>query len=195
MSFLIAVVLGGCPLAFSYRAFPQGLSAGADNLLTLEELSGSERDYVLVNFDTEKGSFTIRVYPEIAPLSSENFLRLVEEGFYDGIAVHRVVRDFVMQAGEVPSGGEKEKLIKEFADEVNHVRHAPGTVAFAKLYDTDKKEYVANSASAQFFINLGDNDRLNENFTVFGYVNWGMETVNKIEVGDRIIRAFIVSFL
>jgi len=171
----------------------QGLTKGAERLMTVEELLKSDYETIRVNFDTSKGSFLLFIYPEIAPLSVENFLRLVNSGFYDGIKVHRVVEGFVMQAGEVPEKSPKASLIKEFSDEVNLVHHEPGTVSFAKLYDTEKKQYLRNSASAQFFINLGDNTRLDENFTVFGVVKWGMETVEKIEVGDEIIRAYVVT--
>lgn len=180
-------------LFFARLANAQGLSAGAEKLLSADELSKSGFDSVRVNFDTDKGSFVISIYPEVAPLSSENFLRLILNGFYDGIKVHRVVKGFVVQAGEVPQGSEKEELIESIPDEVNMVHHERGTVSLAKLYDTENKKYLPNSASCQFFINLGSNERLDSNFTVFGLVSWGMDVVEKIEVGDKIIRAYLIT--
>ena len=189
---LVAATAVAVEVAMEAKA--EGLSSGAEKLLSVEELAASEMDSVRVNFDTARGSFVVAVFPEIAPLSAENLLRLVGEGFYDGIAVHRVVEGFVMQAGE-PSEkqAEKEKLAWEFPDEVNYVHHDPATISFAKMYDTEEKVYIPNSAGAQFFINLGDNRRLDENFTVFGRVVWGMETVLATEVGDVIKHAYIIN--
>jgi len=188
------MVTAAVAVEVAMEARAEGLSSGAERLLSANELAAAEMESVRVNFDTAKGSFVVEVYPEIAPLSAENFLRLVGAGFYDGLAVHRVVDGFVMQAGEVAEGQtEKEKLVWEFPDEVNNVHHDPGTISFAKMYDTEKKVYIPDSASAQFFINLGDNRRLDENFTVFGRVTWGMETVRAIQVGEVIKRAYIIN--
>ncbi len=174
----------------------KGLSSGADRLLGVEELGGENMKTVRVNVDTDKGSFLVEVYPEIAPLSADNFLRLVLEGYYDGIVVHRVVNDFVVQAGQLTEEQQdRMELDMRIPDETNYAHHDPGTISFAKLYDTDTKTYVPDSAGAQFFINLGDNRRLDENFTVFGKVVWGMETVRAVEVGDTIIRAYVVKAL
>jgi cyclophilin family peptidyl-prolyl cis-trans isomerase len=173
----------------------EGLSSGAETLLNVEEL-GVGVKAVRVNIDTDKGSFLVEVYPEIAPLSADNFLRLVLEGYYDGIVVHRVAKGFVMQAGQLAEEQqERQELDVRIADETNYAHHDPATISFAKLYDTDAKAYVPDSAGAQFFVNLGDNRRLDENFTVFGKVVWGMETVRAIEVGDAIIRAYVVKAL
>jgi len=190
---ILAVLLS---LAAVPRAHAQGLASGAESLYAFDELGGEDMPAVRVNIDTSRGSFVVEVYPRIAPLSVENFLRLVNAGYYDGIAVHRVVEGFVMQAGQPGKGQEtRQKLDTPIADEVNYAHHDPGTVSFAKLYDTEKKEYLPNSAGAQFFINLGDNRRLDENFTVFGKVVWGMETVEQVKVGDIIHRAYVISLL
>ncbi len=177
-------------------ALSKGLTSGAEKLLMPEELGPQESQPapVRVNVDTNKGSFVLEIYPGIAPLSAANFLRLVNAGYYDGIVVHRVVDGFVMQAGQPnEKQKDKEKLDIAFKDEVNYVHHGPGTISFAKLYDTDKKIYIPDSAGAQFFINLGDNKRLDENFTVFGKVVWGMDVVTKIKMGDVITRAYTIT--
>ncbi len=101
-----------------------------------------------------------------------------------------------MQAGQLTGEQQgKEKLDVPIADEINCAHHDPGTISFAKLYDTDKKSYIPASAGAQFFINLGDNRRLDENFTVFGKVVWGMDVVRAVRVGDTIHRAYIITLL
>ena len=172
----------------------EGLSSGAEKLLGVEDLGGEDVESVRVNVDTDKGSFLVEIFPGIAPLSAGNFMRLVLEGYYDGIVVHRVVEDFVMQAGQPTEEQQaKQELDTRIADEMNLAHHDPGTISFAKLYETETETYVPDSAGAQFFINLGDNRRLDENFTVFGKVVWGMETVRKVEVGDTIIRAYVVN--
>jgi cyclophilin family peptidyl-prolyl cis-trans isomerase len=192
--FIIALIVFTC--AAIPNANAAGLTSGAEKLLTVDELGPQEGQVapVRVNIDTAKGSFVVEVYPGIAPASAENFLRLVNAGYYDGIAVHRVVEGFVMQAGQ-PSKKQKdrEKLDIAFKDEMNYAHHDPGTISFAKLYDTDKKIYIPDSAGAQFFINLGDNRRLDENFTVFGKVVWGMDIVRKIKMGDVITRAYTIT--
>ncbi len=120
------MVTAAVAVGVAMEARAEGLSSGAERLLSANELAAAEMESVRVNFDTAKGSFVVEVYPEIAPLSAENFLRLVGAGFYDGLAVHRVVDGFVMQAGEVAEGQtEKEKLVWEFPDEVNNVHHDP----------------------------------------------------------------------
>jgi cyclophilin family peptidyl-prolyl cis-trans isomerase len=191
LGFVVAAVL-----VPPFVARAEGLSSGAEKLLGVEELGGEDVESVRVNIDTDKGSFLVEIYPDIAPLSASNFMRLVLEGYYDGIIVHRVVEDFVMQAGQpTEQQQDKQELDTRIADEVNRAHHDPRTISFAKLYDTETETYVPDSAGAQFFISLGDNRRLDENFTVFGKVVWGMETVRKIKVGDTIIRAYVVNVL
>lgn len=193
---LIALLALVTFLASVTFANAKGLTSGAEKLLTADELGPQEGQPapVRVNVDTNKGSFILEIYPGIAPLSAASFLRLVNAGYYDGIVVHRVVDGFVMQAGQPnDKQKDKEKLDIAFKDEVNYVHHGPGTISFAKLYDTDTKTYVPDSAGAQFFINLGDNKRLDENFTVFGKVVWGMDVVLKIKMGDVINRAYMIT--
>jgi len=171
----------------------QGLTSGALKLIPADELGSTQEEVVRVNLDTARGSFVVAVYPEVAPLSSKNFLNLVNAGFYDGLPFHRVVEGFVVQAGEVAEGDPRSKLDQPIPDEINCAHHDPGTISLAKLYDTEKKEYLPDSAGAQFFINLGENQRLDENFTVFGKVLQGMDVVMKLRQGDLITRAYIIN--
>lgn len=192
----VFVLAGICGLLTSPGggvARAQGLTSGALKLMSADELGSAQQQITRVNLDTSRGSFIIAVYPGIAPHSATNFLQLVNGGFYDGLSFHRVVEGFVAQAGELPEGDPRAKLDQPIPDEINYVHHDPGTISLAKLYDTDRKQYLPDSAGAQFFINLGQNQRLDENFTVFGKVIQGMDVVRKLQVNDRIIRAYTIN--
>ncbi|WP_457641272.1 peptidylprolyl isomerase [Persephonella sp.] len=137
----------------------------------------------VVKVETNLGTFCIELYPDKAPLTVENFLKYVNEGFYNGVIFHRVIPNFVVQAG-----GFDEKLnykkpmfppIKSESD--NGLKNLRGTVAMARTSDPD-------SATSQFFINLSDNYRLDRDYeegdgygyTVFGKVIEGMSVIEKI---------------
>jgi cyclophilin family peptidyl-prolyl cis-trans isomerase len=128
---------------------------------------------------TTEGSFKLELDGRLAPLSVANFLRLVDEGYYDGTIFHRVIPGFMAQGGgRLPNLKLKEgdhKIPNESGNGMSNVR---GTIAMARTGDP-------HSASAQFFINVGDNSRLDPGrntwgYAVFGFVIEGMETVDKI---------------
>ncbi|MBP3592055.1 MAG: peptidylprolyl isomerase [Clostridia bacterium] len=113
-----------------------------------------------------------------APLTVENFLSLVKEGFYDGLIFHRVIPGFMIQGGD-PLGngmGGAEKRIKgEFAanGHPNPLKHTRGVISMARSMDK-------NSASSQFFIMHADAPHLDGQYAAFGKVVEGMETVDEI---------------
>jgi len=113
-----------------------------------------------------------------APLTVENFLSLVKEGFYDGLIFHRVIPGFMIQGGD-PLGngmGGSEKRIKgEFAanGHPNPLKHTRGVISMARSMDK-------NSASSQFFIMHADAPHLDGQYAAFGKVVEGMETVDEI---------------
>lgn len=119
------------------------------------------------------------LYPEIAPVTVENFINLANDGFYDGITVHRVVPGFVIQAGD-PEGtgmGGSGKTIKgEFSANgvENTLSHKRGVLSMARRGDD------FDSATSQFFIVLEDSEFLDGNYAAFGMVTEGMNTVDKI---------------
>ncbi len=127
---------------------------------------------------TTKGSIQIRLFPEYAPLTVKNFIYLAERGFYKNIYFHRVVPDFVVQAGD-PTGtgwGGPGYLIPSEHSPKPFVR---GSVGMATAgFDT---------GGSQFFICYSDQPHLNGNYTVFGKVINGMSVVDQIEVGDQIL--------
>lgn len=140
--------------------------------------SVNNTEHSKVKFTMENGgTFVIELYPEYAPKTVENFLKLVSEGFYDGLTFHRVYEGFMAQGGDPNgdgSGGSKDKIFGEFANngfKDNKLSHTRGVVSMAR-----SKSY--NSASSQFFICYGDATFLDGNYAAFGMVTEGMEVVD-----------------
>jgi cyclophilin family peptidyl-prolyl cis-trans isomerase len=133
----------------------------------------------MIRFETTLGNFTIELYEDKAPVSAENFLKYVDEGFFDGTVFHRIVPGFVIQGGgftEDMSQKKNHPPIKNEAD--NGVKNTRGTLSMARTNDI-------NSATSQFFVNLKDNDFLdhtrgNFGYAVFGKVTEGMDVIDKI---------------
>ncbi|MGN0647735.1 MAG: peptidylprolyl isomerase [Oscillospiraceae bacterium] len=138
--------------------------------------------------------FTITLYPDCAPITCENFEKLVSEGFYDGLTFHRVVDDFMAQGGDPMgngSGGSKDTIKGEFSKNGvdNPLSHTRGIVSMARSSAMD-------SASSQFFICYTDDCTfLDGSYAAFGEVTEGMEVVDSfLQVertlgGDRAISA------
>ena len=123
------------------------------------------------------GEIVIELYPAVAPISVANFKKLVKEGYYDGADFHRVVKNFVIQAGEPAEGKTEPAAIKgEFSSNgvENTLSHTRGVVSMAR------KSNNYNSASGQFFICLGDQSSLDGEYAAFGKVILGMETADAI---------------
>jgi len=133
----------------------------------------------LAHVYTTRGHFIIELLPGIAPEHVNSFVFLSREKFYNGTTFHRVVPGFVAQGGD-PTGtgtGSAGYTIPLEPSEEPFVR---GVVGMARSNDPD-------SAGSQWFVTLGDASHLNGQYTVFGRVTQGMEFVECIEVGDRII--------
>lgn len=137
----------------------------------------------MVILETSLGVIKVELYPDKAPVSVKNFLTYAKEGHYDGLIFHRVIRYFMVQGGgftkEMRERGAKHPPIKNEAD--NGLKNDRGTLAMARTS-------VVDSATAQFFINVVNNDVLNHRaktpqgfgYAVFGKVTEGMEVVDKI---------------
>lgn len=126
------------------------------------------------------GNIVIELNEEAAPVTTKNFFRYVQEGFYDGTIFHRVIPDFMIQGGGFTEEMAKKKTHPPIVNEAgNGLKNERGTVAMARTSDPD-------SATAQFFINHTNNDFLNyiddnnPGYAVFGKVIEGMETTDKI---------------
>lgn len=124
------------------------------------------------------GSIGLELYPDIAPISTENFLKLAREGFYNGVTFHRVVPGFVIQGGDPTGtgmGGPGYTIKGEFAANgvKNDLKHTRGVISMARSMDP-------NSAGSQFFIVVDDAPHLDDQYAAFGRVTSGMECVDKI---------------
>lgn len=125
---------------------------------------------------TNQGQIKVKLFPEIAPVACENFIGLVEKGYYNGVTFHRVIKDFMIQGGD-PTGtgtGGESLWKKPFGDEISEkVKFdKPGVLAMANS--------GADTNSSQFFITVKPVPGLNGKHTIFGEVTSGMEVVNKI---------------
>jgi cyclophilin family peptidyl-prolyl cis-trans isomerase len=133
----------------------------------------------MIRFETSHGAFTVELFQEDAPLSVANFLRYVDDGFFDGTIFHRIVPGFVIQGGGLTADFEQKKTNPAIKNEAaNGVQNKRGTLSMAR---TDE----INSATSQFFVNLSDNDFLdhrpgNYGYAVFGKVTDGMDVIDKI---------------
>ena len=136
-----------------------------------------------VRFETNFGSFTVELNEEKAPLTCENFLTYVKEGFYDGTVFHRVIKGFMIQGGGLTKDfNEKETHAPIKNEASNGLKNEKFTIAMARTPDP-------HSATAQFFINTVDNAYLDFRsetrdgwgYCVFGKVTEGTDTVEKIE--------------
>ena len=124
------------------------------------------------------GTITVELDGEAAPVTVANFVKLAEEGFYDGLTFHRIMAGFMMQGGDPKgngTGGSDEKIIGEFSANgiENPLSHSRGAISMARAQDP-------NSASSQFFIVHADSEFLDGNYAAFGYVTEGMEVVDAI---------------
>ena len=139
----------------------------------------------IIRFSTEKGDITIRCFGREAPQTVENIVTLTKKGFYNGIPFHRVALNHVIQAGD-PHGdgwGGSLPLIKAEYSRITY--NEAGMVGIA---DRGK-----DTGSSQFFITLTPRYHLNSRYTVFARVIEGMDVVEKIEPGDRILSARVLS--
>ena len=157
-------------------------------LLLVTPLATQAADEPRVRLVTSLGTIDVELFADKAPLTVANFLRLVEEGFYEGLIFHRVIANFMIQTG----GYEADLTFREPRGSVrnesfNGLRNRKGTLAMARLADPD-------SADAQFFINVNDNTHLDAapgqpGYTVFGQVVAGMDVVTDIELSDTSLQA------
>ena len=141
-------------------------------------LSSEPTDYVLLDV-ADYGKILIRLYPDVAPETVANFKMLVSENFYDGLIFHRVIQNFMIQGGD-PSGdgtgGSPDTIKGEFTNNgfENNLKHMRGVVSMARLGND------MDSASSQFFICHQNTSSLNGDYAAFGFVVYGMDTVDKI---------------
>ena len=167
----------------------QSLTGSQEKLVQAERKATSKKTPIIelsIKLDSnnqEENKILIELFPEKAPQHVSQFLRLIKEGFYHGLIFHRVIPNFVIQAGgynsELKYFSSEQKIINE---SFNGLKNAKHTVAMARLSKPD-------SADTQFFINLRDNNHLDSTegkpgYTVFGKVIDGFELIEEIELQD-----------
>ena len=180
------------PRTDSFMQSTSFLTRGTGRILTLLLVltfssATLAEDNPRVNLVTSEGLIEIELLPKFAPKHVANFLALVEEGFYVGLVFHRVIPNFMVQAG----GYDAELAYRPRDGQVdnesfNGLRNKRYTVAMARLSDPD-------SADTQFFINVRDNPHLDAQpgepgYTVFGRVVSGMDVIETIELTDTHLR-------
>lgn len=147
------------------------------------ELSAAARETFRVRLGSGR-SFRMTLRPDLAPLTSVRFMRLVNSGFYDGLSFHRVVTNFVVQGGS-PGANEYAGEGPHMRDEISMAEHTRGTVGLSTR--------GRDTGDMQFFLNLVDNARLDFDYTVFGEVlKEDLSVIDTIAEGERIIDVSIV---
>ncbi len=170
---LVVVILALVIQSQSKKATDQGTTnTGAE--VDLSKVSGpsvtiSVKDY---------GDIKVKLDENAAPITVENFVGLVQDGFYDGLTFHRIIDGFMIQGGDPNgdgSGGSGRNIKGEFSSNGidNPISHKRGVISMARSSDPD-------SASSQFFIVQSDSTSLDGDYAAFGYVTEGMEIVDKI---------------
>ncbi len=164
LSMIIAagMLLGGC-------------SGDITGNTTLDEEDGMKQAIL----ETSKGKIVMELYTKDAPITTANFIGLVNSGFYNGLTFHRYEPGFVIQGGDPNgdgTGGSPNKIKLEINPKLTHVK---GAVAMARTN-------VPDSASSQFYITLEDSHFLDGNYAVFGKVTEGMDNAMKLRAGDKI---------
>ena len=139
----------------------------------------------VVVMETSKGNVTMELFAKESPITVANFLTYVKKGFYNDTIFHRVIREFMIQGGGFTADLHQKDTLAPIRNEAtNGLKNNRGTVTMARTSDVD-------SATAQFFINLVDNDFLNNRNTTssgYGYAVFG-RVVEGMDVVDRIARS------
>lgn len=198
---LCGIALGGCPKKETNTAFvgvDKGAPAASPDLATKSvtekkdqavKTDQTESANPIVELTTSMGKIKLELYPKKAPKTVENFLSYVRSGHYNGTIFHRVIDNFMIQGGGFDVDMKQKSTNAPIPNEAdNGLSNARGTIAMARTSDP-------HSATAQFFINVVDNTKLDfQNKTdgwgycVFGKVIEGMDVVDKIKVvptGDK----------
>ena len=161
--------------------------SGKPPVETVEEVTGLatqksenpvESSYTAIIEVGGYGTITLELDASAAPVTTENFVSLTREGFYDGLTFHRIIEGFMIQGGDPDgngTGGSEQTIKGEFRENgvENSLSHTRGAISMARSNDYD-------SASSQFFIVHEDSTFLDGSYAAFGYVTEGMEVVDAI---------------
>lgn len=182
------------------RSIRRGVFAGTLLLVAAAAFAAPEGNPKVEMVVANRGKIVLELYQKEAPKTVEQFLRLTKEKYWDGILFHRVIKDFMAQAGDPKSKtmttaqalklddgrGSTQGLGeggsgKNIPFEENKFTHEPGTIAMALSAPH------SDTADSQFFINFVPNHRLDGQYCVFGKIVQGMDVLMKVERGDKIV--------
>lgn len=154
---------------------PESTGAAESSEAQTEVLSGKHHVEITVK---DYGTISVELDADAAPISVTNFVKLAEEGFYDGLTFHRIIDGFMIQGGDplgTGMGGSDETIKGEFSANgvENNLSHTRGAISMARAQNY-------NSASSQFFIVHEDSTFLDGQYACFGYVTEGIEVVDAI---------------
>ena len=140
---------------------------------------GEKMENINIRITMDNGKqMEAELYPDVAPITVDNFVNLIKQNFYDGLIFHRVIENFMIQGGD-PTGtgmsGSDKKIKGEFLANgvVNNLKHTRGVLSMARSMDP-------NSASSQFFIMHKDAPHLDGQYAAFGKITKGIEVVDEI---------------
>jgi len=182
---VITLSIIGCSKAPSTNSSNKKDSSTGQNSTILSDSSNSKykSQYSgkkpIVTIEMEDGAvIKAELYPDIAPKTVDNFVSLVQKGFYNGLIFHRVIPDFMIQGGDPTgngTGGPGYTIPGEFKSNSfnNDLKHTRGVLSMARGKDP-------NSAGSQFFIMVKDNSQLDGDYAAFGKVTQGMDEVDNI---------------
>lgn len=150
----------------------------------------------VVTLETNKGNIKMQIYKKDAPITSSNFIDLVQKGFYNGLTFHRYEPGFVIQGGDPKGDGtggyvdpktrHERRIPLEVKQENAKLTHSgPGILAMARSSDP-------NSASSQFYITLAPAPALDGKYAVFGKVTEGLDIAMALRKGDKIVKATVL---
>lgn len=149
--------------------------AGTTVIDTSQQLTGTHHAAITVQ---DYGEIDVELDADTAPITVTNFVKLVQDNFYDGLTFHRIIDGFMIQGGDPNgdgTGGAKDTIKGEFSSNgvKNDISHVRGTISMARSTDPD-------SASSQFFIVQSDSTHLDGDYAAFGHVTSGMDIVDQI---------------
>ncbi|WP_303984823.1 peptidylprolyl isomerase [Niallia circulans] len=175
LSFVLLLLLSGCGTTKSEPSKEEN---------TTQAKVISPDDYPIVTITMEDNStITLELYPDKAPNTVNNFVSLVNKGFYDGLIFHRIIPDFMIQGGDPNgngTGGPGYSIKGEFSENgfENDLKHERGVISMAR-------SQLPDSAGSQFFIMVADAPHLDGEYAPFGKVIEGMDVVDKIVSSKR----------
>ncbi len=190
ISLIMAVVIGGLYWFTSrYEIINQPPVQQGENVGNTNMENELTKEIMKATIKTDKGGIVLDLYPKAAPKTVENFITKAKSGYFDGLKFHRV-EDWVIQGGDPLSGDPaKEQLWGtgggDITTELSDLPFVAGTLGVARGQD------INISNDSQFFIVKKDSQFLDNKYTLFGQVVFGMDIVNQIEKGDKIVSVVI----